>query len=134
MRYLELTTAQKTRTRIWPLFKKEFTTVSDHKLIVDGLANLAHRPGKNLQKFFAWLEKLFNVLHKNYASYRIKPVHPPLLPAGRYSEDALTTAINDSVKSYNKFLLTQVFQAAAPEKVRLLLSHKDQTHLTTNYA
>jgi hypothetical protein len=35
-------------THIKPLFKKEFVTVSDDKLIIDGLANLAYRPNDNL--------------------------------------------------------------------------------------
>jgi hypothetical protein len=61
------------------------------------------------------LEKLFNV-HENYASYRVKPVRPAQLPAGNYSQDALTKFANDSIKSYNKFLLRQVFRAAPPEK------------------
>jgi hypothetical protein len=68
LRHLKLTLAQKTWTRIRPLFKKEFAMTSDDKLIVDGLANLAHRPGENPRKFFSRLEKLFNVLHENYAS------------------------------------------------------------------
>jgi hypothetical protein len=62
------------------------------------------------------LEKLFNVLHKNYASYRVKPNRPAQLPAGNYNEDVLTIFANDTVKAYNKFLLTQVFWAAAPKK------------------
>jgi hypothetical protein len=106
----------------------------DNKLIVDGLANLAHRHGKNPRKFFSRLEKLFNVLHENYASYRIKPYHPAQLPAGNYSEDALTQYVNDSVAAYNKFLFAQVFKAAATENVRKLLSHKDQTRLTVDDA
>jgi hypothetical protein len=43
--HLEVTVAQKTWTHIWPLFKREFATMSDDKLIVDGLANLAHKQG-----------------------------------------------------------------------------------------
>jgi hypothetical protein len=115
---------------IRPLFKKEFAAFSDDKLIVDGLANLAHRPGESPRNFMGQLEKLFNVLHENYASYRVKPDRPTQLPAGNYNEDALTKFANNSVRAYNKFLLTQVFQAAAPENVRKLLSHKDQTRLT----
>ncbi len=51
--HLGLTAAQKTWTRIRPLFKKEFATISDNKIIVDVLANLAHRPNKNPRKFFS---------------------------------------------------------------------------------
>jgi hypothetical protein len=97
---------------------------------VDGLANLAHRPGENPRKFFSCLEKIFNALKENYASQRVKPERPVQQPGGGYLEDALTTAIKNAVKSYNKFLLIQVLQAAALENVRRLLSHKNQTQLT----
>ena len=72
---------------------------------------------------------------ENYASYRIKPERPaPIQPQGTYTQDMLTTFANDSVRSYNKFLLAQVFRAAAPENVRKLLSHKDQTRMTVDDA
>ncbi len=80
------------------------------------------------------MEKLFIVLHENYASYRIKPDRLAQLPAGNYSEDALTQFANDHVEAYNKFLFAQVFKAAAPENVRKLLSHMDQTRLTVDDA
>jgi len=135
VRLLELTPAQKTWTRIRPLFKKEFAACSDDKLIIDGLANLAHKPGENPRKFMSRLEKLFNTLHENYASYRIKPERPAALqPQGTYTQDMLTAFANDSVRAYNKFLLAQVFRAAAPENVRKLLSHKDQTRMTVDDA
>jgi hypothetical protein len=106
----------------------------DKKLIVDGLANLSHRQGENPRKFFSRLEKLCNVLHENFASYRIKPNRPAQLPDGHYSEDALTQYANDSMEAYNQFLFTQIFKAAAPENVRKLLLHKDQTRLTVDEA
>jgi hypothetical protein len=131
----EFMAAQRTWTRIRPLFKKEFAAVPDDKLIVDGLANLAHKPGENPRKFMARLEKLFNTLHENYASYHVKLDRPaPIQPQGTYMEDNLTSFANNSVKAYNKFLLTQVFRAAAPESVCKLLSHKDQTRLTVDNA
>jgi hypothetical protein len=134
VRHLKLTAAQKTRTRIRPLFKREFAITSDDKHIVDGLANLAHRHGENPRKFFSCLEKLFNVLHENFASYRIKPDRTAAIqPQGTYTEDALTQFANDSVEAYNNFF-TQVFKAAAPENVHKLLSHKDQTRLTVDDA
>jgi len=73
VRHFKLTAAQKTWTRIRPLFKREFATTLDKKLIIVGLANLSHRQGENPRKFFSRLEKLCNVLHENFASYRIKP-------------------------------------------------------------
>jgi hypothetical protein len=107
----------------------------DNKLIIDCLANLAHRPGENPRKFMSRLEKLFNTLHENYASYRIKPECPaPIQPQGTYTQDMLTAFANNNVRAYNKFLLAQVFRAAAPENVRKLLSHKDQTRMMVDDA
>jgi hypothetical protein len=131
---LELPAPQKTWTHLRPLFKWEFAALSDYKLIVDGQANLAHRTGQNPRKFMSRLEKLFNVLHENYASYRVKPEQPTQLPAGNYNDNTLTKFANDSVKAYNKFLLAQVFRAAAPENVCKLLTHKEQTRLTVDDA
>jgi len=98
------------------------------------LAYLAHKQGEKPRKFFSRLEKLFNVLHENYASYRIKPDCPAQLLAGNYSEDALTQYANDHEETYNKFLFAHVFNAAVPENFHKLLSHKDQTHLTVGDA
>jgi len=74
-RLLQLMAAQKTWTRIRPLFKNKFATLSDDKLIVDSLANLAHRPRENPRKFLSRLEKLFNVLHKNFLSGKTRKTH-----------------------------------------------------------
>jgi hypothetical protein len=134
IRHLKLTAAQKTWTRIRPLFKKEFATTLDDKLIVNGLANLAHRHGENPRNIFSRLEKLYNVLHENYASYKIKPDRPAQLPTGNYSEVVLTQYANDSVEAYNKFLFARVFEVAAPENVPKLLLHEDQTRLTIDNA
>jgi hypothetical protein len=135
VRLQKLTTAQRTWTRIRPLFKKEFAAISDDKLIVDRLANLAHHQGENPRKFMAPLEKLFNTQHENYVSYRVKPDRPAAIqPQGTYTEDNLTSFANESVLAYNQFLLTQVFRAAAQESVRKLLSRKDQTCLTVDDA
>jgi len=117
-----------------PLFKREFATTSDDKLIIDSLANLSHRQGENPRRFFSRLEKLCNILHENFASYRIKPNRPAQLADGHYSEDALMQYANDSIEAYNQFLFTQIFKAAALENVRKLLSHKDQTRLTVDEA
>jgi hypothetical protein len=107
VRLQNLKAAQQTWTRIRPLFKREFAAISDDKLIIDGLANLAHRQGENPRKFMAHLEKLFNTLQENYASYRVKPDHPaPIQPQGTNTEDNLTSFANDSVQAYNQFLLT----------------------------
>ena len=132
--HLQLTPAQKTWTRIRPMFKTEFAAFSDDKLIIDGLAKLSHRPGENPRMFFSRLEELIFVLKENYASYRVKPDRPAQEAGGGYSDASLTKAINDNVDNFANFMFTQMFKAAAPENVRRLLSHKDQTRLTVEDA
>jgi len=134
VRHLQLTPAQKTWTRIRPMFKTEFAAFSDDKLIIDGLAKLSHRPGENPRMFFSRLEELIFVLKENYASYRVKPDRPAQEAGGGYSDASLTKAINDNVDNFANFMFTQMFKAAAPENVRRLLSHKDQTRLTVEDA
>jgi hypothetical protein len=80
------------------------------------------------------LEELLYVLAENFASYRIKPERPAQQPQGGYSEEALTKYANNSIKAHSKFLLTQMFRAAAPENVPQLILHKDQTRLTAEDA
>ena len=134
VRHLQLTPAQKTWTRIRPMFKTEFAAFSDDKLIIDGLAKLSHRPGENPRMFFSRLEELIFVLKENYASYRVKPDRPAQEAGGGYSDASLTKAINDNVDNFANFMFTQMFKAAAPENVHRLLSHKDQTRLTVEDA
>jgi hypothetical protein len=135
IRHMQLTAAQKMWTRIRPVFKAEFAAFSDDKLIIDGLAKLTHRPNENPRMFFSRLEELVFVLKGNYASYRVKPDRPPpIQPQGTYTEDALKKFANDSVDAFANFLFTQMFKAAAPENVRRLLSHKDQSRLMVEEA
>jgi hypothetical protein len=68
-----LMAAQRMWTHIKPLFKKEFVTVSDDKLIIDGLANLAYRPNDNPRMYFSRMEELLHVFKESYVSYSIKP-------------------------------------------------------------
>ncbi len=132
--HLQLTAAQKTWTRIRPVFKSEFATFADGKLIIDGLARLSYRPNENPWMFFSCLEELIFILKENYASYQVKPERPNQQAQGGYSEDNLMKYANDTVDSFANFMFTQMFKYAAPENVRWLLSYKDQTRLTVEDA
>jgi hypothetical protein len=134
--HLQLTAAQKTWTRIRPLFKKEFAMVSDDKLIIDSLAKLSHWPNENPRMFFSRQEELLHVLKESYASYRIKPQRPAQQPQpqGGFSEDDLTKVGNDNIDFFTNFLFTQMFGATAPKNNCRLISHKDQSRLTVDDA
>jgi len=85
--HLQLTAAQKTWTRIRPVFKAEFAAFSDDKLIIDGLAKLSHRRNENPRMFFLRLEEMIFVLKENCASYRVNPECPQPQAQGGYTED-----------------------------------------------
>ncbi len=55
---------------------------------------------------------------------------PAQQPQGGYSEATLKKAVHNNINSFSDFLFVQMFQAAAPENVRCLISQKDQTRLT----
>jgi hypothetical protein len=99
--HLQLMAAQKTWTRIRPVFKSEFAAFSDDKLIIDGLAKLAHRPNENPRMIFSCQEELIYILKENYASYRVKPEQPAQQPQGCYSKDALTKDIKENRQLQN---------------------------------
>ncbi len=108
--------------------------VSDNKLIIDGLPKLAHRLDENPRMFFSRLEELLHIIKENYSTYRIKPERPAQKPEGGFSEDALTMFGNDNINFFANFLFAQMFWAAAPENVRRLILHKDQSGLTLDDA
>jgi hypothetical protein len=102
------------------------------EFVVDVASNIVpiHRPNGNPRMFFSHLEVLVFVLKENYASYRVKPEQPAQQTHGGYSADNMSKYANDSIDCFANFLFTQMFKATAPENVRRLLSHKDQTRLT----
>ena len=85
VRHLQLMPAQKTWTRIRPMFKTEFAEFSDDKLIIDGLAKLSHRPVANPIKIlpvkFTRIQLFF---YKFSKSNPIKPFLPVNFSGGFY--------------------------------------------------
>jgi hypothetical protein len=117
----KLTAAQKTWSHIRPVFKTEFTAFSNDKLIIDGLAKLAHRPNENPQMFFSRLEEHIHILKEN----RVKPDRLAQQPQGGYSEDTLKKYPNDSMDNFANFMFTQMFKAT---KITPFSQRPDQTH------
>jgi hypothetical protein len=63
-------------TIIRPFFKEEFSTESDDKLILDGLAHMAIRSSENICDFFGRLNNVNNIILDTYKSYMIMPAEP----------------------------------------------------------
>jgi hypothetical protein len=58
----DITGDHHTWTIIWPLFKAEFATESDDKLITDGLAHLALKLVENVHDYFGRLNKTNTII------------------------------------------------------------------------
>jgi hypothetical protein len=59
------------------LFKAEFTTESNDRLILDGLAHLAMKPVENVCDYFGRLNKTNTIIMDAYETYTILPEEPP---------------------------------------------------------
>jgi len=67
-------------TIIRPFFKEEFTTESDDKLILDGLAHTAMCPMENVRDFFGRLNNVNTVILDAYQGYTLAPQDPFQMP------------------------------------------------------
>jgi hypothetical protein len=70
-------------TIIWPLFKAEFATESDDKLILDGLAHLAMKKVENVRFYFGHLNKTNTIIMDAYATSEIDQAEPQQDQANR---------------------------------------------------
>ncbi len=66
--------------RVWMIirqvFKAEFVTKSDDKLILDGLAHLAMKPVENVRNYVSCLNKMNAIIMDAYETYQILPEEP----------------------------------------------------------
>jgi hypothetical protein len=60
----------------WTIFKEEFATESDDKLILDGLAHMAMHPTENIRDFFGRLSKVNTIILDAYQGYTLAPQDP----------------------------------------------------------
>jgi hypothetical protein len=59
------------------LFKAEFATESNDKLILDRLAHLAMKPVENVHDYFSRLNKINTIIMDANETYTILPEEPP---------------------------------------------------------
>jgi hypothetical protein len=72
----DITGDRRAWTIIRPLFKAEFATESDDKLILDGLAHLAMKPMENVFDYFSRLNKTNTIIIDANDTYTILPDEP----------------------------------------------------------
>jgi hypothetical protein len=111
-------------TIICPFFKEEFTTESDDKLILDGLAHMAMRPTANVRSFFGRLNKVNTVILDAYHSYMLTPAEPAIDGTGNHiislaDFQAYKQAL---IKDVVQFYLLNQFRAALLPDLRRVIN------------
>jgi hypothetical protein len=105
------------------IFKEEFATESDDKLILDGLAHMAMRPTENVRSFFGQLNAVNKVIKDGYDSYTLTPAEPVADNAGNIKMPmadfhTYKKALIDNVTEFN--ILNQFRAARLPELRRVI--------------
>ncbi len=73
---LDWTPAQLTWTNLKPRFQRQFATQTDEKMIMEGLSNLAMKPGESTGELLARITNTMVIIKESYASYENKPPAP----------------------------------------------------------
>ena len=73
---LDWTPAQLTWTNLKPRFQRQFATKTDEKMIMEGLSNLAMKPGESTGELLARITNTMVIIKESYASYENKPPAP----------------------------------------------------------
>jgi hypothetical protein len=73
---LDWTPAQLTWTNLKPRFQRQFATQTDEKMIMEGLSNLAMKPGESTGELLARITNTMVIIKDTYASYENKPPAP----------------------------------------------------------
>ena len=66
---LDWTPAQLTWTNLKPRFQPQFATQTDEKMIMEGLSNLAMKPGESTGELLARITNTMVIIKDSYASY-----------------------------------------------------------------
>jgi len=70
---LDWTAAQLMWTNLKPRFQRQFATQTDEKMTMEGLSNLAMKPGESTGELLAWITNTMVIIKDSYASYENKP-------------------------------------------------------------
>jgi hypothetical protein len=107
---LDWTAAQLTWTNLKPRFQRQFVTQTDEKMIMEGLSNLAMKPGESTGELLARITNTMVIIKDSYASYENKPAAPAhhdvnngyTMPVCRqWRDEALNNAQQEKESEYN---------------------------------
>jgi hypothetical protein len=128
---LDWTPAQLTWTNLKPRFQRQFTTQTDEKMIMEGLSNLAMKPGESTGELLARITNTMVIIKDSYASYKNKPPAPSnfdvnngftMLVCRQWKDDVLNNT--------QQFLKMQLFRAALTPELRKVVAQRNPNTMT----
>jgi hypothetical protein len=124
------TPAQLTPTRFKPLLKKEFAAQSIDTHIMDGLSNLAMKPGETIRELLTRVTKTVVIIKESYKTYWDKAEGPNNNLNGGIRNNVITTYINNHCANLMNFFKMNIFRAALPPEIRHVVGQQNQNELT----
>jgi hypothetical protein len=128
---LDWTPAQLTWTNLKPRFQRQFATQTDEKMIMEGLSNLAMKPGESTGELLARITNTMVIIKESYASYENKPPAPANFDVNNGFTMPVCRQWKDNVlNNTQQFLKMQLFRAALTPELRKVVAQRDPNNMT----
>jgi len=127
---LDWTPAQLTWTNLKPRFQRQFATQTAEKMIMEGLSNLAMKPGESTGELLARITNTMVIIKESYASYENKPPAPDFDVNNGYTMPVCRQWKDDVLNNTQQFLKMQLFRAALTPELRKVVAQKDPNNMT----
>jgi hypothetical protein len=128
---LDWTPAQLTWTNLKPRFQRQFATQTDEKMIMEGLSNLAMKPGESTGELLARITNTMVILKESYASYENKPPAPAHFDVNNgYTMPVCRQWKDDVLNNTQQFLKMQLFRAALTPELRKVIAQRNPNDMT----
>jgi hypothetical protein len=128
---LDWTPAQLTWTNLKPRFQRQFATQTDEKMIMEGLSNLAMKPGESTGELLARITNTMVIIKESYASYENKPPAPANFDVNNgFTMPVCRQWKDDVLNNTQQFLKMQLFRAALTPELRKVVAQKNPNNMT----
>jgi hypothetical protein len=128
---LDWALAQLTWTNLKPRFQRQFATQTDEKMIMEGLSNLAMKPGESTGELLARITSTMVIIKESYASYENKPPAPANFDVNNgFTMPVCRRWKDDVLNNTQQFLKMQLFRAALTPELRKVLAQRNPNNMT----
>jgi hypothetical protein len=128
---LDWTPAQLTWTNLKPRFQRQFATQTDEKMIMEGLSNLAMKPGESTGELLARITNTMVIIKESYASYENKPPAPANFDVNNgFTMPVCRQWKDDVLNNTQQFLKMQLFRAALTPELRKVVAQRNPNNMT----